>query len=461
MHKTLSLVLTIALLSAPAAWAKQAEPASPENRAKVEIKRAPAKGPAVEIRLPDRNAWLGVRMMIVPKALADHLRLKDTGVILSNIVVGSPADKAGLKRYDVILKVDAKEIDVDSIGKLIGFRKPGEKVTLDVVQAGQTKKIGVVLAKPAALDEAKMKYKEDPETVWQDQSRWHGRLFRRGPDGRWIGPGNVKPPAKMDEMLKRLKRDGDLRIEIRTHVDADGPGTVRTVKQVRDGKSIEIKRDRGGKITVTRTETPKDKSTKSVTTTKTYPDAEALRKGDPEAHRIFGGQGVRIFNVPGWQPMQPVPWREWTLPEDMTKELEKLKQQLEKEFKGRLEIFKRRPRDDAGQRNFDELRKDIDKRAREMFEKLRARTKGRPFRPFESDQIDKIIRGLTKPHRLVVPGGPDQPLRQFNVDEKGRIEVRIRKGDDEISLTFKNEQELKAKRPKLYEQYRKVLKDTD
>ena len=447
MNKTLSLLLTVAVFAAPAAWAKQAEPASGKKRVTVEIKRAPV------VPLSDRKAWLGVRMMIVPKALADHLRLKDSGVILSNIVVGSPADKAGLKRYDVILKVGGKAIDVDSIGPLIGSRKPGEKITLEVVQAGRTKKIDVVLAKPVSLDQAKMKYKDDPETVWQDQSRWHGRLFRRGPDGRWIGPGNVQPPAKMDEMLKRLKRDGDLRIEIRTHVDADGPGTVRTVKQVRDGKSIEIKRDRGGKITVTRTEPPKDKSKKYVATVKTYANAEALGKGDPEAHRIFGGRGVRMFNVPGLQPIQPGPWREWTMPGGMKKDFEKLRRQLEKEFKGRLEIFKRRARDDAGKGDFDALRRDIEKRAREMFEKRRAG-------PLESEQIGRIIRGLMTSPRLIV-GALAPPVRQFNVDEKGRIEVRIRKGEDEVALTFKNEQDLKAKRPKLYEQYRKVVKDSD
>ena len=46
----------------------------------------------------------------VPEVLASHLQ-NDGGAIVVNIARNSPADKAGLKRYDVILRINDKRIE--------------------------------------------------------------------------------------------------------------------------------------------------------------------------------------------------------------------------------------------------------------------------------------------------------------------------------------------------------------
>ena len=50
--------------------------------------------------------------------------------------------------------------------------------------------------------------------------------------------------------------------------------------------------------------------------------------------------------------------------------------------------------------------------------------------------------------------------RQFDVDEKGRIQVRILKDGSELNMTFAGQAEMKKKSPKLYEEYMKLL-DSD
>ena len=58
------------------------------------------------------RGWIGIRIAPVSSELASHLKLKEgAGLMISNIVKGSPADKAGLGRYDVMLKVAGKAID--------------------------------------------------------------------------------------------------------------------------------------------------------------------------------------------------------------------------------------------------------------------------------------------------------------------------------------------------------------
>ncbi len=68
------------------------------------------------------------------------------GILLDGVTLGSPAEKAGLKAGDTILKMGGKEIaDLQAMVDMLRSRKPGD--TLDVVfsRAGQLKQVPVIL----------------------------------------------------------------------------------------------------------------------------------------------------------------------------------------------------------------------------------------------------------------------------------------------------------------------------
>jgi putative serine protease PepD len=71
---------------------------------------------------------------------------KRAAAVLTNVVSGTPADKAGLKAGDAVLAVDGNSIDGSlSLVAQVRERTVGDKVTLQVVRDGQSKNISVTL----------------------------------------------------------------------------------------------------------------------------------------------------------------------------------------------------------------------------------------------------------------------------------------------------------------------------
>ncbi|KUK13318.1 MAG: DegQ family serine endoprotease [Synergistetes bacterium] len=94
-----------------------------------------------------KRGWLGIYLQAMTPSLAKGFGLKEAkGVIVARVISGSPAEKYGLKRGDVILKVDDKEVNSPAELQIaIRSHKAGEKVKLTVWRRGKTIEISVVL----------------------------------------------------------------------------------------------------------------------------------------------------------------------------------------------------------------------------------------------------------------------------------------------------------------------------
>ncbi len=93
------------------------------------------------------RGWLGVVVQPLTKDIAEALGIQeDKGALISDIAPGSPADKAGLKRGDVIIKVGNTEIKkMSDLPKVIASYKPGTTVKLTVIRDGKRRGIRVKL----------------------------------------------------------------------------------------------------------------------------------------------------------------------------------------------------------------------------------------------------------------------------------------------------------------------------
>lgn len=100
------------------------------------------------------RAYLGVRYLDVTASLASSKDLdsKKGAFVYADgethpVVKGGPADKAGVKADDIILKVDDDVIGIaGSMSSIIGQYRPGDKVTLTVLRDGKEIKLNAELA---------------------------------------------------------------------------------------------------------------------------------------------------------------------------------------------------------------------------------------------------------------------------------------------------------------------------
>ncbi len=87
------------------------------------------------------RAWLGVSIQNITPDLADAMHLPvNSGVIITDVINGGPANKAGLERGDIVKEFDgAKVTDSDQLVDMVQKAKIGGKVVLVVIRDGNTR----------------------------------------------------------------------------------------------------------------------------------------------------------------------------------------------------------------------------------------------------------------------------------------------------------------------------------
>lgn len=97
--------------------------------------------------------YIGVRYVSLDADLAQQLNLKtEQGALIRGtrttpaVMAGSPAEKAGLKEGDVVLKVGDKQITPESgLATKLARYKPGDKVELTILRDSKEQKVTVIL----------------------------------------------------------------------------------------------------------------------------------------------------------------------------------------------------------------------------------------------------------------------------------------------------------------------------
>ena len=148
----------------------------------------------------------------------------EQGAKINTVSEGSPAEKAGLKKEDIISKVNDKKIDgPKSLYDAIGAFKPEEKVTITFIREGKEQKTTTTLAKNKTLNAPKVFSFSYPNGQMPNNL---GRGFRISPDQNF----NFEMP-ELDALNARINKKPKLGI---------------SVEDIESGEGVKIKNVTGG-----------------------------------------------------------------------------------------------------------------------------------------------------------------------------------------------------------------------
>ncbi len=93
------------------------------------------------------RGYIGITMNpegLTPELAESFGLSKDAGVLVTEVEPDSPADKAGLKQGDIIIKLNGKEVHAnESFRNIVSLMAPGTKINLTVFRDGKEKEISV------------------------------------------------------------------------------------------------------------------------------------------------------------------------------------------------------------------------------------------------------------------------------------------------------------------------------
>ena len=122
------------------------------------------------------NRYLGVSIAPVPQALRAQLGdllPTDQGLLVRQVMPGSPADKAGMQSFDILLTFgDQKLFAPRQLVQLVRGSNDGEKVTLQVIRGGATIPVEVTVGERQLPVQSQMPM-HGIQPQRPDQKRYH------------------------------------------------------------------------------------------------------------------------------------------------------------------------------------------------------------------------------------------------------------------------------------------------
>jgi serine protease Do len=166
------------------------------------------------------RGWLGVGIQNLTPEMKTYYGLDEgTGVMVSQVFADDPADKAGIKVGDIILKVDGKEItNSRQLSRMIAGLAVGQKAKLTLLRDGKEITRAVKLAK-----------REDERQVARAEQEKSDDL-------------GIEVTALTKETARRLGIDEDEKGVLVTEVEPGGKGELAGIRTADVIKEINRKR---------------------------------------------------------------------------------------------------------------------------------------------------------------------------------------------------------------------------
>lgn len=106
------------------------------------------------------EAWLGVYTQTLTAELREGLNYNGSGALVSRVVEGSPAERAGVQKGDVIVGLGSATVaSSDDLSRAVGKTRVGQAVSVAVVREGARRSLS---AKLASRPSEELEWSESP-----------------------------------------------------------------------------------------------------------------------------------------------------------------------------------------------------------------------------------------------------------------------------------------------------------
>ncbi len=166
----------------------------------------PTHGAIVAHKVHLSDYWLGIECYLVPPALRAQLDLPEhQGLLVENVMPDSPAAKAGVKPFDILMKVGDKPIkEPGELIRAVDASKDKE-MAVELLRGGKTVKVKAKPTRRPEVDAAMAREPEAGEADWDTLRKWldqtRQRLGQVRPETemplrfRFFHPGAILPPG--------------------------------------------------------------------------------------------------------------------------------------------------------------------------------------------------------------------------------------------------------------------------
>ena len=167
-----------------------------------------------------RRAQLGVEVQPVTSDLAESLGLKHVGgAIVSKVTPDSAADRAGLKRGDVIQSFNGQTVsDFNSLRNHVADAQPGSNATVGIVRDGAEKTV------PVKLDEAEVGKRAATQRRAGDAPTRRRSASASSESAKGLVITEVNPDSRAADAGLQ---EGDVILEVNRQAGAVGRGASR------------------------------------------------------------------------------------------------------------------------------------------------------------------------------------------------------------------------------------------
>ncbi|UCD79500.1 MAG: DegQ family serine endoprotease [Desulfobacterales bacterium] len=101
------------------------------------------------------RGWMGIMIQKITPDLKNKFLLNDEkGALVSDVITGSPADKAGIRRGDVIVAYDLKAVnEVNELSQMVASSPVGKSVVVEIMRSGRKQSFNVSIEELAETGE--------------------------------------------------------------------------------------------------------------------------------------------------------------------------------------------------------------------------------------------------------------------------------------------------------------------